>query len=87
MKIFALIACLALCSCAATTIFQDGKPIVRIEGDMKGMTFHRLSSGELTFSGDITHSSIVLAHGTVASEVLTAAPPAIIASGFPRLIK
>lgn len=87
MKTIAITACIALSSCAATTIFQDGTPIVRIEGDMKGMTFHRLPSGELTFSGDITHSSIVLAHGTVAREVLLGAAPVITASGLPRLIK
>ena len=87
MKTLAPILCLILASCAATTIYQDGKPVVRIEGDCKGLTFHRMPSGELAFAGDLTHSTNVLAHGTVASEVLTAAPPAIVASGLPRLIK
>ena len=63
------------------------KAIVRIEGDCKGVTFHRLPNGEITLSGDITHSTIVLAHGTVAQEVLLGAAPVITATGLPRLIK
>ena len=86
MKLLPFILALLCASCAGTTLYQDGKPIVRIEGDCRGLTFHRLPSGEITLSGDITHSTVITAHGAAAQQILLASAPVITASGLPRLI-
>lgn len=78
----------SLSSCASTTFFRDGKPIVKFEGDMEGVAFHGLPTGEITWTAArISHSAATAAAGKVASDVLLYSAPVITATGLPRLIK
>jgi len=86
MKTIISIIALGGMSCTMTTFYQNGKPVARFQGDMKGMTYHRTAAGDVTWTGDIDHSTPTTAHGTAAKKILMASVPAITASGLPGLI-
>ena len=86
MKTLSIILSAALCGCG-TTVYQNGKPVIRIEGDCKNLNFRCLPSGECTLAGDITHSTVIAAGGVATQQILIASAPVITATGLPRMIK
>lgn len=77
------------CSCAHTTLWDNGQKIARFEGDMKGNEFTYISkTAEITWRAvDVDHSSATLAQGKAASDKIQAVGAAAAAAGITTFLK
>lgn len=65
-----ILASLFLCGCASTTFYENGKPIMKMQGDATNVTFH---SDTIHFHADVlNHSMPTLSGGQAAAQVVGA---------------
>jgi hypothetical protein len=84
ITILAAAVAVALCGCAQTVLYRDGKPIARFQGDMTGIEYRMDSNGSVTWkAATVDHSS-----ATAASAArIKLAGSAVAASGLTLLLK
>ena len=88
MKTAALFPIILLASCASTTIYRDGKPIARFDGDMTNMVFHAAPDGSVDWTcANVSHSAATLAQGEAASKKMTSLGMALATSGAVAALK
>lgn len=87
MRILLTLIIASLTSCS-TTLYQDGKPVARFQGDMRNSVFLRDSKGGMVWiANGVDHSTPTIAAGQAGSNRLAAAGFAIATSGLTTLIK
>lgn len=65
-----LVIAISCTSCATTTIYADGKPIARFQGNMTDLVFTRTAKGKITWTAkSVSHSTATLAGGRAISAV------------------
>jgi hypothetical protein len=65
-----LAAALLMCGCASTTVYENGQPVFRTQGDVANLTFSTRSTTLRV--GSVSHSSATLAGAQAASQVINA---------------
>ena len=67
--------------CATTTIYEDGKPIARFQGNMTDLVFTRSAKGEITWTAkSVNHSAATIAGGRAVSAVTVPAASGLTAN-------
>ena len=62
------IACLLLAGCASTTVYEDGKPVMKTTADASNI---KINTGRTSLSADtLNHSTPTKAQGTATSAVI-----------------
>lgn len=88
MKAATIAMIAALSACAQTTLYRDGKPVARFQGDMTGLRFHMTDTGDITVQADtVDHSAATLAQGQAAAGKMASAGTAIAAAAATTLIR
>ena len=79
-----IILALAFCtSCATTTIYRDGKPIARFQGNMTDMRFTQSAKGVIEWEAkSVSHSTATLAGGRAISAVTVPAASVLTTNQF-----
>lgn len=87
MRILLTLIIVSAASCS-TTLYRDGKPVARFQGDMDNSILLMDSKGGMVWiANGVDHSSATLAAGEAGSNRLAAAGFAIATSGITTLIK
>lgn len=89
LVLFLLLAVLgiAFTGCASTTLYRDGKPLARFQGDMQAMRFKAGADGSFEWSGNVDHSKATTAGGGAVSKGILAGGTGVATSGLTQLIK
>lgn len=79
--VIAVVVMVGACSmsCATTTLYRDGRPMARIQGDFKG-TLTVSKDGSASLSGTLAHSPATKAGGEAAGTRLNAASAIVTAA-------
>lgn len=71
IRLMPLVIALALCGCASTTIYHNGKPAFKTQADAKNLTY---SSGGTYFHADeLNHSVPTTAGGISSAKIIQSA--------------
>ena len=71
--------------CATTTIYCDGKPLARFQGDMSDVVFTRHVNGDMTWQASaVDHSAATVAGGQSLSAFTVPAASVITSTQFSR---
>lgn len=80
-----LILLIVFCTGCTTTIYHDGKPIARFQGDMSDMVFTRRANGDITWQASaVDHSAATIAGGKTLSAVTVPAASVLTSTQFSR---
>lgn len=81
-----LVACMAMLTCCATTtIYENGKPVARFQGDMSDVIFTRHRNGDMTWQASaVDHSAASVAGGQSLSAFTVPAASVITSTQFAR---
>lgn len=86
MKLLRLLPLLLLSACVqGTTVYENGAPVLRSNGDAAGLAFGT-KGGTYLRATTLTHSSLITARGGAFSQVITASGDAV-AKAAPALGK
>lgn len=83
LTLIILIIAWAASGCATTTIYRDGSPVARFQGNMVDMVFTQSAKGEISWQAkSVSHSTATLAGGRAISAVTVPAASVITTNQF-----
>lgn len=75
-------------SCSTKIYGDNGKPLMAIQSDAKGVSFHRSAAGDVTFTADtLSNSAPVLAIGKAITPAVAAYSAGLAVSGTTGIVK